>query len=604
MMCFNKKWFFITSPFLLNACSSGGGSFDVDTVSKDSPTPSKKQFKDEESQLTPVPSKNLSALQSPTLGTAMKLKAHNLFDRSGKENLFSEEEYETLDFNMIKARVAESTADGSIVDSNDGSSPYFTRLLKYVRSGVYYNDSWRERDIPNKRFLSGFYGYAFYFGENPSRALPVEGNAHYKGTWDFITNVKNGRTYPLLGSQAGNKRSAVPNDIDDLLTNKNDAVDPNSTDFGLSSEFDVNFGNKTLTGQLYRNKRQTLANSSAKKEKVYDLNATLHGNRFIGNAVATDKISQDYPFTSDAKDALEGGFYGPHGEELGGKFLTDDKRVFTVFSAKRNDESLTAETQFDAKQISFSAVGNGNVGDDFNIKDTTTFGEVNYLVVGNQRLPLLASDSTTSAFTTTSEHHVKENTAEKTIETVVCCQNLNSVKFGLYYDKDDKERKQYHQFLIGQRSSTKEIEALKGPAFYRGTWDGYITNGETSYTASATNKSTGDIAEFTVNFDNKTLTGELKKAGSLNTVFDINGKLDGNSFSGTASTKGDGFALDTKNTLDSTKVRINTEVKGAFYGAKGSELGGAFSANTLDDSNKAKAAVVFGAKRQVEVTAQ
>ena len=50
MMCFNKKWFFITSPFLLNACSSGGGSFDVDTVSKDSPTPSKKQFKDEESQ--------------------------------------------------------------------------------------------------------------------------------------------------------------------------------------------------------------------------------------------------------------------------------------------------------------------------------------------------------------------------------------------------------------------------------------------------------------------------------------------------------------------------------------------------------------------------
>ena len=96
----------------------------------------------------------------------------------------------------------------------------------------------------------------------------------------------------------------------------------------------------------------------------------------------------------------------------------------------------------------------------------------------------------------------------------------------------------------------------------------------------------------------------MKKAGSLNTVFDINGKLDGNSFSGTASTKGDGFALDTKNTLDSTKVRINTEVKGAFYGAKGSELGGAFSANTLDDSNKAKAAVVFGAKRQVEVTAQ
>lgn len=38
------------------------------------------------------------------------------------------------------------------------------------------------------------------------------------------------------------------NDIDDLLMNKNDVVDFNLIDFGLSSEFDVNFGNKILIG--------------------------------------------------------------------------------------------------------------------------------------------------------------------------------------------------------------------------------------------------------------------------------------------------------------------------------------------------------------------
>lgn len=130
----------------------------------------------------------------------MKLKVYNLFDCSGKENFFLEEEYEMLDFNMIKVRVVVLIVDGFIVDSNDGFSFYFIWFLKYVCLGVYYNDSWRERDIFNKCFLFGFYGYVFYFGENLLRVLLVEGNVYYKGIWDFIMNVKNGRIYLLFGS--------------------------------------------------------------------------------------------------------------------------------------------------------------------------------------------------------------------------------------------------------------------------------------------------------------------------------------------------------------------------------------------------------------------
>lgn len=142
----------------------------------------------------------------------------------------------------------------------------------------------------------------------------------------------------------------------------------------------------------------------------------------------------------------------------------------------------------------------------------------------------------------------------------------------------------------------KEIEVLKGLVFYCGIWDGYIINGEIFYIVFVINKSIGDIVEFMVNFDNKILIGELKKVGSFNIVFDINGKLDGNSFSGMVLIKGDGFVFDIKNMLDFIKVCINIEVKGVFYGVKGFELGGVFSVNILDDSNKVKVVVVFGVK--------
>ncbi|MGN7061848.1 transferrin-binding protein-like solute binding protein, partial [Neisseria sp. P0001.S006] len=124
----------------------------------------------------------------------------------------------------------------------------------------------------------------------------------------------------------------------DVLRNESEAP-KGQTDFGLTSEFEVDFAAKTMTGALYRNNRITHNETENKDKRIkrYDIKADLHGNRFKGKALAADKdTGNGHPFVSDS-DSLEGGFYGPQGDELGGKFLANDKKVLAVFSAKQKD---------------------------------------------------------------------------------------------------------------------------------------------------------------------------------------------------------------------------------------------------------------------------
>ncbi|MGT9759705.1 transferrin-binding protein-like solute binding protein [Neisseria meningitidis] len=80
------------------------------------------------------------------------------------------------------------------------------------------------------------------------------------------------------------------------------------TDFGMTSEFEVDFSDKTIKGTLYRNNRITQNNSENKQIKTtrYTIQATLHGNRFKGKALAADKgaTNGSHPFISDS-DSLE-----------------------------------------------------------------------------------------------------------------------------------------------------------------------------------------------------------------------------------------------------------------------------------------------------------
>lgn len=209
-----------------------------------------------------------------------------------------------------------------------------------------------------------------------------------------------------------------------------------------------------------------------------------------------------------------------------------------------------------------------------------------------------------------------------------CCSNLSYVKFGMYYEvpleekEKDKEKDKktttttntYYQFLLGHRTVSSEIPAT-GNVKYHGSWFGYLGDGSTSY--SATDKNA--VAEFNVDFANKKLTGQLKRHDTGNTVFSIDAdfKNRGNAFTGTATANN--VAIDSQSTQGTSNVNFTATVNGAFYGPHATELGGYFTYNGKDtattnagnsptatasspNSEKARAAVVFGAKKQVETT--
>lgn len=632
--------------FLLSACS-GGGSFDVDNVSN--PSSSKPRYQDDTSNSRKK--SDLKNLSIPSLGGGMKLVAQNL--RGSEPSLLNENDYisyfsslSTIKDDVDKQNKSKTNPIGSIDEPNAKNPTENDHGQKYVYSGLYYIPSWYLNDPTNNKRYFGYYGYAYYFGKETATTLPVNGKVTYKGTWSFITATEKGKRYELF-RRLGNpydRRSAISEDIDDIENH------PSNGDAGLISEFSVDFGEKKLTGELYYNKRKTNANGSEnRKHTLYDLEAKVYSNRFRGKVIPKDKepTSTEHPFTSEG--VLEGGFYGPKGEELGGKFLANDKKVFGVFSAKETEETtkdpkLSRETLIDGKLITFkttdattsttaNTAANATTDatantENFTTKDIPSFGEADYLLIDNYPIPLLPE----SGDFISSKHH---EVGGKRYKVEACCKNLSYVKFGMYYeDKEnnknetDKEKekqtttsiKTYYQFLLGLRTPSSEIPKM-GNVKYLGNWFGYISDGETSYSATGDKQQNKNaVAEFDVNFTDKTLKGVLKHADTQNTVFSIdatfqNGK---NDFTGTATANN--VAIDSQNTqANKSRVNFKTTVNGAFYGPNATELGGYFTYNGKDtitknsessstvssssNSEKARAAVVFGAKKQqVETT--
>lgn len=627
---------------LLSACSGGGGSFDVDDVSN--PSSSKPRYQDDTSNQRTK--SKLEKLFIPSLEGGMKLVAQNIL-RKQEPSLLNEDDYISYfsSLSTIKKDVEDNNKNGgSLIDSIEkpNGTPQNSNSQEYVYSGLYYTNSWKDfsKSSENKAYI-GYYGYAFYYGNQTATKLPVDGVAKYKGTWSFITATKNGQSYSLLSNdrQAYSRRSAIPTDID--LEN-----DQNNGETGLISQFSADFGNKKLTGELFYTKRQTKV-QEYKKEKLYDIDAHIYSNRFRGKVKPTEKDSKDHPFTSEG--TLEGGFYGPEGQELGGKFLAQDNRVFGVFSAKEDpqnpeNKTLSKETLIDGKLTTFkttnattnttastttnTAANATTNAENFTTKDIPSFGEADYLLIDKYPVPLLPEENTDD-FITSRRHKV----GDKTYQVEACCKNLSYVKFGMYYEvpleeKDKEKDKQttttsintYYQFLLGLRTPKAEIPTT-GNVKYLGSWFGYIGDDKTSYSATGDKQQNNNaLAEFNVNFADKTLKGELKRHDNHNTVFNINAdfKNSGNAFTGTATAEN--VVIDGKNSQDpNTKINIKTDVNGAFYGPNATELGGYFTYNGKDtitknsessstvssssNSEKARAAVVFGAKKQqVETT--
>ncbi|CNR75513.1 TbpB [Neisseria gonorrhoeae] len=669
--------------FLLSACLGGGGSFDLDSVDTEAPRPAPK-YQD-------VPSKKPEARKDQGgYGFAMRFKRRNWYPSSNpKENeiRLSEGDWEQTDNGNIKdpskqkniINALSGNGGASLQDSSqqEGISKVTGyHDFKYVWSGFFYKQIGNtiKKDDSSSKVIearNGPDGYIFYKGTNPSRKLPVSGSVEYKGTWDFLTDVQANQKFTDLGSaftKSGDRYSAFSGELDYIVKKEDDKKDGH-VGLGLTTEITVDFGKKTLSGKLIKN-NMVINNGDEPTTQYYSLEAQVTGNRFNGKAMATEKgENKQHPFVSDSS-SLSGGFFGPQGEELGFRFLSDDGKVAVVGSAKTKDKAENGNTP--AVSGGTGATGtsseNGKLTTVLDaveltlngkeIKNLDNFSNAAQLVVDGIMIPLLPTESGNgqagkgknggTAFTyetTYAPESDKEdaqtgtamngdqavsNTAGNTngktkiYEVKACCSNLNYLKYGMLTRKNSESAMQavknsdqtaartaqgaQSMFLQGERTDEKQIPKDEN-VVYLGSWYGYIANG-TSWTGNASNETSGNRAEFTVNFDKKQITGKLTAENRSEATFTIDAMIEGNGFKGTAKTGNDGFAPDQNSSTGTYKVHIaNAEVQGGFYGPNAEELGGWFAypgneqtknaqASSGTGNSAGSATVVFGAKRQ------
>lgn len=642
--------------FLLSACLGGGGSFDLDSVDTEAPRPAPK-YQD-------VPSKKPEARKDQGgYGFAMRFKRRNWY-RSTKEDRvkLNESDWEQTDNGDIKKPSKQQNiidalsgnGGASLQDSSqqgEGISKVTDHHdFKYVWSGFFYKriKITTKKNESNKiiEVRSGPDGYIFYKGRNPSRKLPVSGEVTYKGTWDFLTDVKANQRFTDLGNtstKSGDQYSAFSGELDYIVKKEEDKKEKHKG-LGLTTEITVDFGKKILNGKLIKNNYVINNNGDGQNKyttEYYTLDATLRGNRFSGKATATDKSSNEqaklHPFVSDSS-SLSGGFFGPQGEELGFRFLSDDNKVAVVGSAKTKDKNANGNT---AAAGTAGAAGMSSEdtklttvldavelkSDGKKVENLDNFSDATRLVVDGIMIPLLPTESgngqadkgkngkTAFIYETTytpesDKKDTKAGTAANGVQTVsntaggtsgktktykvqVCCSNLNYLKYGLLTRENNNSVMQavknsnrtadrtaqgaQSMFLQGERTDEKEIPKDEN-VVYLGTWYGHIAANGTSWTGNASDQQSGNRARFDVNFKDKKITGTLTAANRQAETFTISGMIDGNGFEGTAKTGNGGFALDANNTAATHKAHIaEAKVRGGFYGSNAEELGGWFA---------------------------
>lgn len=686
--------------FLLSACLGGGGSFDLDSVDTEAPRPAPK-YQDVSSE------KPKAQKDQGGYGFAMRFKRRNWYQKANPkedEIKLSENDWEQTDNGNIKNPSKQKNIINALTGNNGGASLQDSSQenqgiskvtdyhnFQYVWSGFFYKrigTAIEKKDSSITAARSGPDGYIFYKGKDPSRQLPVLGQVTYKGTWDFLTDVKANQKFTDLGNAStklGDRYSAFSGELDYIVNKDSDKKDGH-VGLGLTTEITVDFEKKTLSGKLIKNNRVSNNDANAKHTtQYYSLDATLRGNRFSGKATATDKPKNDgetkeHPFVSDSS-SLSGGFFGPQGEELGFRFLSDDKKVAVVGSAKTKDTTANGNTAAASGGTGAAASGGAADTPSESTKLTTVldavelksggkkvenldnFSNAAQLVVDGIMIPLLpeASESGgnqadkgknggtefTRKFDHTPESDKKDTQAQtvtggtqtasgtagvtggqagtKTYAVEVCCSNLNYLKYGLLTRKTAgntvgsdngsptaaAQTDAQSMFLQGERTDENKIPNDQN-VVYRGSWYGHIAS-STSWSGNASNATSGNRAEFTVNFDTKKINGTLTAENRQAATFTIDGKIEGNGFSGTAKTAELGFDLDQSNTTGTPKAYItNAKVQGGFYGPKAEELGGWFAypgdkqtENTTvasgNGNSASSATVVFGAKRQKPV---
>ncbi|OAU99418.1 MULTISPECIES: transferrin-binding protein-like solute binding protein [Moraxella] len=236
----------------------------------------------------------------------------------------------------------------------------------------------------------------FYHGENASSQLPSAGKFNYTGNWLYLSDVKKRPALSASDDRVGVYLNASGK------ANEGDVVSAahiylNGFQYKHTpATYQVDFDTNSLTGKLsyYDNPNQQTAQGNYIKSQfdttkkvnetdVYQIDAKINGNRFVGTAKSlVNEKTQTAPFIkelfSDAanpnnpnpnSDTLEGGFYGESGDELAGKFLSNDNASYVVFGGKRDKTAEPVAT----KTVYFSA---GFEKPNTSFVDNETIGEI------------------------------------------------------------------------------------------------------------------------------------------------------------------------------------------------------------------------------------
>lgn len=416
-------------PLMLAAC---GGNFGVQPVAKPTPTaqtPSDSKPSKPEDVPTPPPAKpsiETTPVNRPAVGAAMRLLRRNtafhredgtaIPDSKQAEEKLSFKEGDVLflygskenKLQQLKSEIHKRNPEASITTSENENKKYNYR---FVSAGYVFTKNGKdeiEKTSDEKQFSNrlGYDGFVYYSGEHPSQSLPSAGTVKYSGNWQYMTDAKRHRTGQAVSSVDLGYTTYYGNEIGAASYEARDADSREKH----PAEYTVDFDKKTLEGKLIKN-QYVKPNEPKKPLTIYSITATLDGNRFTGSAKVNTELKTSHAdkehlfFHTDADQRLEGGFFGDKGEELAGRFISNDNSVFGVFAGKqKTDASNASDTNpampsekhtkiLDSLKISVDEAADKNART-FAISPMPDFGHPDKLLVEGREIPLVNQEQT------------------------------------------------------------------------------------------------------------------------------------------------------------------------------------------------------------------
>ncbi|HGO7184768.1 TPA: transferrin-binding protein-like solute binding protein [Neisseria meningitidis] len=449
-MCKPNYGGIVLLPLLLASCI--GGNFGVQPVVESTPTAYPVTFKSKDVPTSPPagPSVETTPVNRPAVGAAMRLPRRNtafhredgtvIPDSKQAEEQLSFKEGDVLflygskenKLQQLKSEIHKRDPDVEIRTSENENKKYD---YKFVDAGYVYVKGKDEIKwtSDHKQFSNrlGYDGFVYYSGEHPSQSLPSAGKVKYFGNWQYMTDAKRHRAGQAVGIDNLGYITFYGNDVGATSYAAKD-VDEREKH---PAKYTVDFDNKTMNGKLIKNQYVRNKNNLDEPKKpltIYDITAKLDGNRFTGSAKVNPDLAKNLAgnerlfFHADADQRLEGGFFGDNGEELAGRFISNDNSVFGVFAGKQKTDASGTKPALPSgkhtKILDSLKISVDEATDDharkFAISTMPDFGHPDKLLVEGREIPLVSQEKTI------------ELADGRKMTVSACCDFLTYVKLG------------------------------------------------------------------------------------------------------------------------------------------------------------------------------